>query len=452
MAVEIPTGSSSLATCYIPAKYTYSRKVDGWDGTIDTITIHCTVGQGTAEHFCKYFAEINREASCNYCVGEDGSIGISVAEHLRSACTSSRSNDKRAVTIEVSSDSTHPYRVTNEAYKALINLVSDICLRNNIKRLVWSDKKDDRVNRRNGCNMTVHRDYANKECPGQYLYDLQGTIALEVNRRLAPPGGELSIIELLPTSVTALFTLPDNGASDYNYDFLYNIYKIGISSTGATKETLESSGTTIKLSNNKATFTIPKILTPNTRYAIEVFAKEPGIFNDVDSTITVTPRVPFITAQDYPKPASEVSLITDTHWDSNQKVTVEFHSPDDWGYWAGIKSAKKGYRVSLLINGVSIAYSDDLLSTQLTSSTKVSCQVNKLLNENIDKVLPGANVQIGVQPWVYDNLGNKILNNDFISSSNSIYLQHRLSTVNKAFLVINKTYRRVMVYLSDLLG
>ena len=32
--------------------------------------------------------------------------------------------------------------------------------------------------------MTVHRDYANKSCPGDYLYNRHGEIAAEVNRRL----------------------------------------------------------------------------------------------------------------------------------------------------------------------------------------------------------------------------------------------------------------------------
>lgn len=32
--------------------------------------------------------------------------------------------------------------------------------------------------------MTVHKDYANKSCPGKYLYDRHGEIAAEVNKRL----------------------------------------------------------------------------------------------------------------------------------------------------------------------------------------------------------------------------------------------------------------------------
>ena len=151
---------------------------------IDTITIHCIVGQWTAKQGCDYFATTDRECSANYVVGKDGSIGLSVDEADRSWCSSSRDNDNRAVTIEVASDTEHPYAVTDAAYNALIKLVADICQRNGIKKLVWSTNKTDRVNHANGCNMTVHRDYANKACPGEYLYERHGAIAAAVNEIL----------------------------------------------------------------------------------------------------------------------------------------------------------------------------------------------------------------------------------------------------------------------------
>ena len=107
-----------------------------------------------------------------------------VEEKDRSWCSSSAANDNRAVTIEVASDTKHPYAVNDRAFAALLDLVTDICKRNGIKKLVWSTKKADRMNHKNGCNMTVHRDYANKSCPGDYLYNRHGEIAAEVNRRL----------------------------------------------------------------------------------------------------------------------------------------------------------------------------------------------------------------------------------------------------------------------------
>lgn len=151
---------------------------------IDTITIHCVVGQCTVETLGNIFAPTSRQASSNYGVGTDGKIGMYVEEKDRSWCSSNAANDNRAVTIEVASDTKHPYAVNDRAFAALLDLVSDICKRNGIKKLVWSTKKADRVNHKNGCNMTVHRDYANKSCPGDYLYNRHGEIAAEVNRRL----------------------------------------------------------------------------------------------------------------------------------------------------------------------------------------------------------------------------------------------------------------------------
>lgn len=151
---------------------------------IDTITIHCVVGQLSVETIGNIFAPTSRQASSNYGIGKDGRIGMYVEEKNRSWCTSSSANDNRAITIEVASDTKHPYAVNDKAYAALLDLVTDICRRNGIKKLVWSTVKNDRVNHLNGCNMTVHRDYANKSCPGDYLYNLHGEIATEVNKRL----------------------------------------------------------------------------------------------------------------------------------------------------------------------------------------------------------------------------------------------------------------------------
>lgn len=178
---------------------TYTRitknKTSPRNHAIDTITIHCIVGQWTAKQGCDYFATTDRQCSANYVVGKDGSIGLSVDEKDRSWCSSNGTNDNRAITIEVASDTTHPYAVTAKAYAALLDLVTDICKRNGIKKLVWSTNKNDRVNHRNGCNMTVHRDFANKACPGEYLYSRHGEIAAEVNRRLqgASNGGGVVI-------------------------------------------------------------------------------------------------------------------------------------------------------------------------------------------------------------------------------------------------------------------
>ena len=126
---------------------------------IDRISIHCVVGQVSIQSLGSIFAPSSKEASSNYGIGYDGRVGMYVEEKDRSWCTSSAANDNRAVTIEVASDTTDPYAVTDAAYAGLLNLVTD--------------------------GLTVHRWFANKACPGNYLYNLHPQIVAEVNRRLA---------------------------------------------------------------------------------------------------------------------------------------------------------------------------------------------------------------------------------------------------------------------------
>ncbi len=222
------TNSSLVSYTRISPNRTKNR-----NHAIDTITIHCVVGQCSVETLGSIFAPESRQASSNYGVGVDGRIGMYCEEKDRSWCSSSASNDHRAITIEVASDTTHPYAVNAKAYAALIDLCVDICKRNGIKKLVWSTDKNQRVNHLNGCNMTVHRDYANKSCPGQYLYDRHGEIAAAVNARLSegtepevkPDTPAVTIVEgslvkfkdsatkYNPTSVT----IPNWVKKDYNH-------------------------------------------------------------------------------------------------------------------------------------------------------------------------------------------------------------------------------------------
>lgn len=150
---------------------------------IDTVTIHCVVGQVTVERLGDIFAPTERKASCNYGIGVDGRIGMYVEEKDRSWCSSNADNDNRAITIEVASDTKHPYAVTDAAYKALISLLTDICMRNKIKQLLWKGDKS-LIGQPDKQNMTVHRWFANKSCPGEYLYSRHAQIAAEVNERL----------------------------------------------------------------------------------------------------------------------------------------------------------------------------------------------------------------------------------------------------------------------------
>lgn len=157
--------------------------------SIDRISIHCVVGQCTVETLGAIFAPTTKQASSNYGVGKDGRIGMYVEEKDRSWCTSSAANDNRAVTIEVASDTTSPYAVNDTAFAALLDLVTDICQRNGKKKLLWFGDKDKTLAYTPAADemvLTVHRWFANKSCPGDYLYNRHAEIATTVTARLNP--------------------------------------------------------------------------------------------------------------------------------------------------------------------------------------------------------------------------------------------------------------------------
>lgn len=155
--------------------------------SIDRITPHCVVGQLSCESICGCFTSPEREASCNYGIGTDGRISLCVEEKNRSWCSSSNANDQRAVTIECSSDKTAPYAMTDAVYAALIDLCTDICKRNGKSKLLWFGDKNKTLAyepKADEMIITVHRWFANKSCPGDWLYNRLGDLAEKVTSRL----------------------------------------------------------------------------------------------------------------------------------------------------------------------------------------------------------------------------------------------------------------------------
>lgn len=150
---------------------------------IDTITIHCVVGQCGVEALGTHFANPGLRASSNYGIGYDGRVGMYVEEKDASWCSSNSANDNRAITIECASDAVEPYAINDKVYATLIELCADICKRNNIKELKWKADKS-LIGQVDKQNMTVHRWFANKSCPGTYIYSRLGKIADEVNTKL----------------------------------------------------------------------------------------------------------------------------------------------------------------------------------------------------------------------------------------------------------------------------
>lgn len=186
------------------------NKTSPRDHAIDTITIHCMAGNLSIETCANVFAPIIRKASSNYGVDSNGRIGCYVDENDRSWCSSNKANDMRAITIEVANDggADTGWHVSGVAMSSLIKLVADVCKRNNIHKLVWSDSKDDRINHRNGCNMTVHKDFKNKDCPGAYLMSKMPYIADEVNKLLGVSGGS-SVSGVVPSNPAPVKSLDE---------------------------------------------------------------------------------------------------------------------------------------------------------------------------------------------------------------------------------------------------
>ena len=156
--------------------------------SIDRITPHCVVGQLSAESICGCFTSTSRQASCNYGIGTDGRVSLCVEEKNRSWCSSSNANDQRAVTIECASDMKAPYAMNSKVYESLIKLCTDICKRNGKKKLLWLGSKSKALNyspKSDEMVITVHRWFANKSCPGDWLYSRLDDLAEKVTKNLS---------------------------------------------------------------------------------------------------------------------------------------------------------------------------------------------------------------------------------------------------------------------------
>lgn len=149
---------------------------------IDTITIHhAAAAKVSAEAIGREFQKESRQASSNYGIGYNGEIVLYVPEDYRAWTSGNRTNDNRAVTIEVANSTGSPtWEISEKSFNSLIYLCADICKRNNIKRLMWRGDKS-LVGKIDVQNMTVHRWFANTNCPGDYLYNKMGEIAAKVN-------------------------------------------------------------------------------------------------------------------------------------------------------------------------------------------------------------------------------------------------------------------------------
>ena len=168
-------GFSSLIKSQVLASesnYTQGRK--GYK--VCKITPHHMAGVLTGEQCAKLFQNPNRQASANYCIGNDGEIVGCVDENNRAWTSSNRANDCQAITIEVSnSEVGGNWKISDSAWNSLVNLCVDICKRHGF-RLNYDGTK-------NG-SLTRHNMFAKTTCPGPYLQGRFQELADTVNSKL----------------------------------------------------------------------------------------------------------------------------------------------------------------------------------------------------------------------------------------------------------------------------
>ena len=200
--------------------------------SIDRITPHCVVGQCTAEGLGDWFAKSSTQASSNYGIDKNGRVGLYVEENNRSWCSSSNANDQRAVTIECASDTTEPYAFKDVVYQTLIKLCIDICKRNGKNKLIWFGDKNKTLSyepKSGEMILTVHRWFANKSCPGNWLYSRMGDLVEKVTAAL---GGSASTQETKASFYRVRKTWTDAKSQKGAYKVLANAKKCADANPG----------------------------------------------------------------------------------------------------------------------------------------------------------------------------------------------------------------------------
>ena len=174
---------------------------------------HVYVGQVSTKNGVDHFTT-NCGASCTYVIGTDGTIGQSVSEADRPWTTGgdkevqnqyglwvggtpsksqaqrgAKGVDYEAITMEIACDPTAPYAINDKVYNSLVNLMADIAIRNNMGELKWKADKN-LVGNPTEQNVLVHRWFASKSCPGDYVYNKLGEICEKANQIIREKAGK----------------------------------------------------------------------------------------------------------------------------------------------------------------------------------------------------------------------------------------------------------------------
>lgn len=138
--------------------------------------------------------------------------------------------------------------MNSKVYESLVKLCTDICQRNGKKKLLWFADKTKTLNytpKEDEMMLTVHRWFANKSCPGDWLYSRLGDLAVKVTTALgstpteADPAQEPSKAELYRVRKTWADAKSQKGA----YKILSNAKKCADANPGYS--VFDSNGTLV---------------------------------------------------------------------------------------------------------------------------------------------------------------------------------------------------------------
>ena len=202
---------------------TYSSLVDGcswspnyYSGRRDVtrITPHHTACVADAWTIASMFKPVSRQASCNYAIGNDGSLVCVVDESDTAWTSSSWDNDSLAITCEIS-DCDYEWNIGDAAIETYINLCVDL-----IQRYPSLGGSYNYTGDLDG-NITFHRWFSATACPAQHLGsdELQAYIQSEVNRRLR--GEDPEEDEVKPEDITAIVNAISFKGDPFNSKGMY---------------------------------------------------------------------------------------------------------------------------------------------------------------------------------------------------------------------------------------
>lgn len=154
---------------------------------------HVYVGQITTKKGTDHFTT-KCNASCQYVIGTDGTVGLSVPELGWRAWTTGgnktvknqygkftgRDMDFVSVTIEMASDATAPYKINDKVRTTMVKLLADIAKRNNMGELKFKNDSS-LVGNPSEQNILLHRWFASKSCPGDYVVSILPEVVKEAN-------------------------------------------------------------------------------------------------------------------------------------------------------------------------------------------------------------------------------------------------------------------------------